>query len=76
MESIKVFHSEAGLFQTITAWWLTALEQPKDRSREEKETERSSPLYRDLQNSKGAKIRTQAFTTQFGFGNFKLGLIF
>ena len=39
MESIKVFHSEAGLFQTITAWWLTALEQPKDGSRRKKETE-------------------------------------
>lgn len=35
----QVFHSEAGLFQTITAWWLTALEQPKDRSRRKKETE-------------------------------------
>lgn len=58
MESIKVFHSEAGLFQTITAWWLTALEQPKDRSRRKKETERSSPFFTGTFKGKGAKIRT------------------
>lgn len=57
MESIKVFHSEAGLFQTITAWWLTGLEQPKDGSRSKKEAERSSPFFTRTFKGKETKIR-------------------
>lgn len=59
MESIKVFHSEAGLFQTITAWWLTALEQSQ-RIEAGGKKKLKDPLlsFTGTFKGKGAKIRT------------------